>query len=75
MLMNVDNYFGEHTGRLAPMLLFLLVSAAPFLLYTFTISVFVPLKWMLLFEVFWTARMGLLILGKENAKTILIRNK
>lgn len=68
MLMNINNYFGEHQGRLAPILMFLLATAAPFLLYTVTISRFVKLRYMLIFEVFWAIRMALFFLGHENQK-------
>lgn len=68
VLMNIDNYFGEHQGRLAPILVFLLVSASPFLVYTVMFSMYIPLKVMIVVEVIWTARMALLILGKENER-------
>jgi len=68
MLMNIDNYLGEHEGRLVPIILFLAISAAPFLLYAVMLQGVIPFKFMILFEVVWTARVGLYILGDENNK-------
>lgn len=68
VLANIDNYFGRHEGRLFPVVLFLLVSAAPFLVYVVLFSAVIPLRVMLVFEALWTGRMALLILGRENEK-------
>ena len=68
VLMDVGNYFGGHRGRMAPMMLFLFVSALPFIIYVFLFTAFIPLKWVLIFEVFFTARMALFILGHENER-------
>lgn len=68
VLMNIDSYFGEHQGRLGPMLVFLCVSAVPFIVYIFLFSRIIPLKLMLILEVLFTIRMALFILGKENEK-------
>lgn len=70
MLMNIDNYFGEHRGRIGPTVTFLLVCAAPFLLYVITVARWLPLKYMLIFEVFFAARMALYILLDEPGKLI-----
>lgn len=68
VLMNIDSYFGEHQGRMAPMMTFLFASAAPFIFYVFFLTAFIPLKWILIFEVFWTGRMALFFIGHENEK-------
>lgn len=68
MLLNIDNYFGDHQGRLGPILIYLVVVAAPFLLYVLTLSQILPLKWVLIFEVIFAFRMALFILGRENEK-------
>lgn len=70
MLMNVNNYFGEHEKRLMPLIVFLLISAAPVLLYTFVLQFYISLKVLCVFEVLWIARMALFILGKENEKLV-----
>lgn len=75
ILSNIDNYLGEHEGRLGPMLIFLGVSAGPFLLYVFMLQVFIPFKIMLVFEVLWTARWGLYILGDEKQKLAQYRKE
>lgn len=68
ILMNIENYFGEHNGSMGRTIKFILISAAPFVLYIFLLGTFIPLKWAIIFEILWTLRMALLILGRENDK-------
>lgn len=66
--MNPKSYFGEHDGRLAPMMFFLLSTGAPLVFYVFFLSKFIPLKWVLIFELPWAVRMALYFLGNEPKK-------
>lgn len=68
ILANIDSYFGEHQGRLAPMLLFLCICASPLLLYAMFFIGIIPFKIVLIFEVPFIIRMALRILGKEEEK-------
>lgn len=68
VLMNIESYYGEHTGRVGPIIKFLLVAGIPLLLYIFFLISIVPIKWVLVFEVPFALRMALRILGQENEK-------
>lgn len=68
VLANIDSYFGEHQGRLGPVILFLCISAAPLLLYIMLFIGIIPFKFILIFEVPFVIRMALRILGKEEEK-------
>lgn len=75
VLANIDNYLGEHEGKVGPMLMFLGISAGPFLLYVFILQTLIPFKVMLVFEILWTARWGLRILGNEKQKLAQYRKE
>jgi hypothetical protein len=68
VLLDIDNFFGEHRGRLGPIMVFLVIAAAPVLLYAFILQLFIPIWVLLVFEVLWAGRWALFILGKENDK-------
>lgn len=68
ILMNIENYFGEHTGSMKYTLYFLAASAAPILLYAMFLLPCIPFKWAIVVEVIWIARMALLFLGREDKK-------
>lgn len=75
VLANIDNYLGEHEGKLAPVLIFLCISAAPFLIYAFIFQRLIPLKYVIIFEVLWSARWALYIFGDEKKKKIQYRKE
>lgn len=68
VLMNIDNYFGEHKGRLKPILMFLGISIAPLLGYAFFLIGIVPLRYVLILEVPFVVRVALKVLGDEDEK-------
>lgn len=65
VLANISNYLAEHEGKNTPWLMFLGVSATPFLIYAFVLQSLIPLKYMLIFEVLWSLRWALYFLGNE----------
>lgn len=67
MLLDIDNFYGEHEGRLAPTIKFLVIGAAPLLLWVYT--GFVVPSWLFwpLF-VIWVVRVGLITLGREKER-------
>lgn len=67
VLLNVDNYFGKSSGRLAPFLIFLGISAIPMFLYIPFMGI-VPLWIVIIFELLWTGRWYLKILGHEKER-------
>lgn len=75
VLSNIDHFMGEHEGRVGPVLVFLGISAAPALLYIFMLQAVVPFRPMLVFEMLWTARMALYILGDEKRKIAQYRRE
>lgn len=68
MLMNIDSYFGEHQGRLAPIILFLVISSIPLLIYIFFFMGVIPFRWVLVVEVPFAIRVALLTIGDEKTK-------
>lgn len=73
VLLNIDNFTGEHSGRMAPMMIFLGVSAAPFLLYL-VVSFIVPLWLFAIPWTLWIIRWALYILGKEPQRLKVYRD-
>ena len=66
VLMNPSTYFGEHQGRLAPVVKFLLVSAAPaFILLVLPVEVY---GIAIVLEILWCLRVALYVLGDEPVK-------
>jgi len=68
MLTPVDNIFGTHEGRTGPVLMFLLIAVAPFLFWVFYLMLLIPVKYIVVFEVIWSARWAMVLLGKEKIK-------
>ena len=66
--LNVDNYYGKHTGRVFPLVSFLLVASIPFLVYASMLQGLVPFIPVLIFELLWAGRWALIILGEEKKK-------
>jgi hypothetical protein len=67
MLLDVENYYGEHNGRLAPLLIFLALAGLPVIGWVY-VGFFIPL-W--LFLPLWTVyaiRVLMLTIGKEGER-------
>lgn len=73
VLLNIDNFTGEHTGRMGPMMIFLVVAALPFLLWLL-FATLIPFKFFVVPWVLWIARWALYILGKENQRLKVYRD-
>ena len=68
-LLNIDTVFGEYEGRVLPIIITIGLIALPPLVWLFFLQgTFIRLWWILVFDVFWGARWGLIILGKEKEK-------
>lgn len=74
MLLNIDNFYGDYQGRLAPVLKFLVFSSAPILLYVY-LSFPVPAWVFWPLEVLFIFRMALLILGKEKERMVHFKSQ
>lgn len=68
VLMNIDNYFGEHQGRMGPMLMFISLLLVPPVLYVVFFLKIIPIWVFLVFEVLFGIRVGLKTLGREDEK-------
>lgn len=67
-LLSIDNYFGQHEGSIAPMLLFFAGAGIPLLIWIFILINFIPFKFFIVLWLFWTGRWALKTLGKEDQK-------
>lgn len=68
VLMNIDNYFGEHQGRMGPTLLFISLLLVPPIVYVVFLLKVIPIWVFLVFEVLFGIRVGLKTLGREDEK-------
>jgi hypothetical protein len=69
MLLDVDHFYGEGQGRLAPVIIFLLIGLLPLLLYVYYgVYLFIPLRIFLPIFVIYFIRVWMKTLGHENAR-------
>lgn len=68
-LLNIDSVFGEYGGRVMPIILTIAAAALPLLVWLFALQG-TPIKfwWVLVFDLFWSLRWALILLGNEKAK-------
>ena len=71
-LLNIDNFTGDHTGRMAPTIIFLIIGLSPFLLWLM-ISFILPFKIFLIPWMLWIGRWALYIFGKEKQRLAVYR--
>jgi hypothetical protein len=68
-LLNIDSVFGEYEGRVLPIVLTIGCAAFPLLFWLFMLQgTFIKFWWVCVFDVLFTGRMALIILGKEKEK-------
>lgn len=68
-LLNIDSVFGEYEGRVLPIVLTIGCAAFPLLVWLFMLQgTFIKFWWVCVFDVLFTGRMALIILGKEKEK-------
>ena len=68
MLLDPENYTGEHEGRLGPLLIFLGVAAAPALLYMWLFYGLLPLWLVLPVYIIYVIRIAFITLGREKER-------
>ena len=67
MLLNLDHFYGEHEGRLGPLLGCLCLSGAPVLFYVyFGLFNIIPLWVFIPLEIFFSIRVVMIIKGREK---------
>lgn len=74
MLLDIDNFYGEHEGRLGPTLKFLLIGGAPLLLWVYT-GFLIPAFLFFPLWVVWLVRVGLITLGREKDRLVQFRKQ
>lgn len=68
-LLNIDSVFGEYEGRVLPIVLTIGCATFPLLFWLFMLQgTFIKFWWVCVFDVLFTGRMALIILGKEKEK-------
>lgn len=68
-LLNIDSVFGEYEGHVLPIVITIVLAAVPLLLWLFLLQGTVIKFWYVgVFDIFWSLRWGLIILGKEKEK-------
>lgn len=65
-LLNFDDFHGDKSERLWPVIKFLLVLCIPFLIHVYYLQAFVEWKWFWIFMVPYTIRMAMIFPGREK---------
>lgn len=68
-LLNIDSVFGEYEGRVLPVIITIGLAALPLFIWLFFLQA-TPIKfwWVLVFDLLWTGRWALIVIGKEKEK-------
>lgn len=74
MLLDIDNFYGEHTGRLGPTIKFLVAGSIPLLLWIYT-GFLIPYFLFLPIWVIWVVRMALITIGRERERLVQYRKQ
>ncbi|MDR1523199.1 MAG: hypothetical protein LBS29_04545 [Endomicrobium sp.] len=74
MLLDVDNYYGEHEGRLMPIITFLGIAATPLLLWVYFNFIVAWYIFMPIYCVF-VVRVSLLTIGREKERMRHFKNQ
>lgn len=68
-LLNIDSVFGEYEGHVLPIILTIVAAAIPIFLWLFLLQgTFIRFWWVLIFDLLWTGRWALILIGKEKVK-------
>lgn len=67
MLLDVEHFYGEHEGRIMPVILTIIISGMPILLYVyFSLFTIIPVWVFMVFHVIFSIRVIAIVLGREN---------
>lgn len=75
VLLNPDDFYGRYTGHLGPILLWVVVCAIPWLLYSMILIKYIPFKWFISVWAVFAFRMLLIIPGKESQRLRAYENR
>ena len=70
MLLDPDNFNGEHEGRMGPLIKFLVIACAPALIYAYFFLGKLPLWLVIPVYVIYVIRVAMLTLGREKERVI-----
>ena len=70
-LLLIDNIFGDYDGRVMPIILTIILAGIPPLLWLFFLWLtFIKFWYVLVFDLFWTIRWAMKLIGKEDSEKI-----
>lgn len=72
MLLDIENFYGQHESRLTPLIKFLAISGAPVILWVY-FGFFIPLIVFLPILCVWSVRVGLITIGREHERLTQFR--
>ena len=76
MLLDIDHLYGEHEGRMGPLLMALLISAAPPLFYIyFGLFLMIPIPLFAFIDIIFTARVFMILVGREKYRVQMYRKQ
>lgn len=76
MLLDIEHIYGEHQGRLAPWLTSVCLACAPVLVYVyFNLMAVIPILLFIPIEIFFSLRVFMKIVGRENHRLQLYRKQ
>lgn len=76
MLLDIEHLYGEHEGRMGPLIISLLLSAAPILLYIYLgLYMTIPIPVFAVVDLIYTARVFMIIMGRERYRVELYRKQ
>lgn len=76
MLLDIEHLYGEHEGRLAPILMTLLLGSAPILFYIyFSLFKVIPIWAFVPFEIIFALRVIMIIPGREKYRVKMFRKQ
>lgn len=68
-LLNIDSVFGEYEGHVLPIVLTIVAAAVPIFFWLVLLQgTFIKFWWVLVFDLLWTGRWALILIGKEKTK-------
>lgn len=75
ILLNIDNFYGKHTGGMGHILLFVVIACAPFLIYSLLLMNIIPFTLFIIPYVLYVIRMALMVLGREKERKEAFKKK
>lgn len=68
MLLDIEKFSGEHSGRMMPIIIFLVLAGLPPLIVVYYFIGRINISWFILPYIIYVARLAMIILGKERLR-------